>query len=110
MGSATLFLPAATTTSAILLFGIVYGFGYGGNGALLGPLIADLFGVSGLNTAFGLMSTSFALSGLFFPYPAGVTYDAFETYTPIFVACGLLGVSGAGLVAAAGRLKGQLVP
>lgn len=110
MGGATLLLPAATTTSALVLFGIVYGLGYGGNGALLGPLIADLFGASGLNTAFGLMSTSFALSGLFFPYLAGVTYDTIGTYTPIFVACGLLGVGGAGLVATGGRLEGQLVP
>jgi MFS transporter, OFA family, oxalate/formate antiporter len=105
MGAATLALPVLDTAAALLAFAVVYGFTYGGNGALLAPLTADLFGRENINAVFGLLSTSLGLSGLVSPYVAGVGHDALGTYTPAFVAAGLAALVGAGAIVAAGRLR-----
>ena len=106
MGLATLALPAVGSRWAVGLFALVFGLGYGGNGALLAPLVADLFGTTNLNTTFGLASTSFAVSGLLAPWLAGSGYDVLGTYLPAFLASGVAALLGAGLVAMAGRGNG----
>lgn len=103
MGVSTLALPAARSTWAIGLFAVVFGLAYGGNGALIAPLVADVFGTTNINTTFGLVSISFAVSGLFAPFLAGVGYDTMGTYLPAFLASGVLALLGAGLVVVAGR-------
>jgi MFS family permease len=102
MGATTLALPLVDSAAGLFAFAVVYGAGYGGNGALLSPLTTDLFGTANPNAVFGLVSLSFAVSGLVAPWAAGLTYDATGTYAPAFVAAGALGLVGAGLVAAAG--------
>ncbi|WP_101297345.1 MFS transporter [Halegenticoccus soli] len=108
MGLATVALAFATTPLAVFAFAVVFGAAYGGNGALLSPLTADLFGTANINVLFGLVSTAFAVSGLLAPFAAGVAYDALATYVPAFVAAGSLAVFGAGLVAWAGRRERAL--
>lgn len=108
MGLTLLLLPLAVAPLAVFGFAVVYGVGYGGNGALLSPLVADMFGTTDLNTLFGVMSLAFAVSGLLAPPIAGTIHDAVGTYVPVFVGVGLLGLVGAALVAAAGRLTDEL--
>lgn len=105
MGLSTLALPAIDAAVPLLGFAAVYGLAYGGNGALLAPLTADLFGRSNINAVFGLVSLSLGISGLVSPYVAGVGYDVLGTYLPAFVAAGAAAVIGAGATAVAGRRR-----
>lgn len=104
MAGTVLLLPAATTPAGVFAFAVVFGIGYGGNGALLSPLIADLFGTAYLDTLFGIVSFSFAVAGLAAPPIAGLGYDLFGSYVRVFVATGAVGFVGTGLVYLAGRI------
>lgn len=104
MGLSTALLPLAGSAAAVFAFAVVYGLAYGGNGALLAPVTADLFGRVNLNAVFGLVSGSFAVAGLLSPSLAGAGYDALGTYDPVFVAVGGAAMVGAGCVFLAGRL------
>ncbi|WP_336136021.1 MFS transporter [Natronomonas amylolytica] len=108
MGSVLLALPLGRTPAVLLALAACFGIGYGGTGALLSSVPADLFGGRNLNTLFGLVSLSFAIPGLLAPAAAGFGFDRFGTYTPVFVASGLVGFLGVLLVAAAARLQGEL--
>lgn len=105
MGLTTLMLPILDTALALLAFGAIYGLAYGGNGALLAPLTADLFGRGNINAVFGLVSMSLGILGLLSPYIAGAGYDTLGTYTPMFLAAGFAALLGAGTIAVAGRLR-----
>ncbi len=105
MGLATALLPLASSVVAIFAFAVVYGLAYGGNGALLAPLTADLFGRANINALFGLVSLSFAVSGLFAPPLAGAGYDVLGSYDLVFIATGLAAVVGALCVVAANRVQ-----
>lgn len=104
MGLAMLAFLAVQSPLLFVGVGALYGLGYGGNGALLSPLTADLFGRANINALFGLVSLAFGLSGLIAPAAAGATYDAMGTYEPAFLVTGVLALAGAAAVAAAGRL------
>ncbi|MEF8806556.1 MFS transporter [Natronomonas sp.] len=108
MGSVLLLLPLARTPAILLALAVGFGIGYGGTGALLSSVPADLFGGRNLNTLFGLISLSFAVPGLLAPAAAGLGFDRLGTYTPVFVATGVVGFVGMLLVAAAARLQGEL--
>lgn len=108
MGVALLVLPLATSAPALLALAVFFGMGYGGTGALLSAVPADLFGGRNLNTLFGLVSLSFAIPGLLGPAAAGFGFDRLGTYTPVFLATGAVGLVGITLVAAAARLRGEL--
>lgn len=105
MGVATVALSGAGTALGLWAFALVYGLAYGGNGALLAPLTADLFGREQLNAVFGLVSVSFGVSGSVAPYLAGVGYARFGSYDPVFVAAGAVAVVGAAAVGAAERVQ-----
>ncbi|WP_458190207.1 MFS transporter [Haladaptatus sp. NG-WS-4] len=104
MGATTLLLAVAVTPLAVFAITIAFGLGYGGNGALLSPLVADLFGTAELNTLYGVMSLAFAISGLLAPPAGGAVRDVLGTYVPVFVGVGILGLAGAGCVAAGSQL------
>ncbi|WP_198665662.1 MFS transporter [Haloprofundus halophilus] len=104
MGLSTVVLAATESAAAVFAFALVYGTAYGGNGALLSPLTADLFGAENINVVFGLVSVSFAISGLLAPPSAGLAYDVFASYAPAFAVSGALGVLGAAMVGVAARL------
>lgn len=109
MGLATVGLLGVRSSAGMVLVAIVYGAAYGGNGALLAPLMADLFGRTDINAVFGLASVAFAVAGLLAPAAGGAVYDALGTYEPALLVSGLLAVIGAGAVAVAGRLAGSPV-
>ncbi|MBP1986506.1 MFS transporter [Halolamina salifodinae] len=103
MGLATLGLVAAGSTLGVVAFAVGFGLAYGGNGALLSPLTAELFGREQINAVFGLLSMAFAVSGLIAPLAAGATYDQWGSYEPAFLVAGLAALVGAGAVWLAGR-------
>ncbi len=109
MGLSTLALPTFDTATSLLVFAAIYGLTYGGNGALLAPLTADLFGRENINAVFGLVSMSLGISGLLSPYVAGAGYDAIGTYTPVFIAAGIAALLGAGAIVIAGRFRTEIV-
>ncbi|WP_247000135.1 MFS transporter [Halosolutus gelatinilyticus] len=103
MGATTLALPIVDSAIGLYAFAVAFGIAYGGNGALLSPLTVDLFGAGNPNAVFGLVSLSFAVSGLTAPWLAGLTFDLAGTYAPAFVGAGIAGLCGAGLIAIAVR-------
>ena len=105
MGLTTVTLAGASTAIGLWAFALAYGLAYGGNGALLAPLTADLFGRDQINAVFGLVSVSFAVSGSIAPYLAGVGYARFGTYDPVFIAAGAVAVVGAAAVGVADRVE-----
>lgn len=104
MGLATLAFVGTHAPLAFVAVAAVYGLAYGGNGALLSPVTADLFGRANINAVFGLVSMAFAIAGLLAPTAAGATYDAAGTYDPAFAVTGGLALLGAASVAVAARL------
>lgn len=103
MGLCLLALPFARGPAAILAVAVVFGVGYGGNGALLSPLVADLFGLDDIGTLYGIASVAFALAGLSAPPLATAAFESLGEYTLVFLVTGAVGLLGAGFVAAAGR-------
>lgn len=77
------------------------GFGYGGMGALLSPAIAEMFGTLNINALFGLVATSFAITGSVVPYLSGAGFDVVGTFTPAFLIAGGAGWAAVGLFLAA---------
>ncbi len=107
MGALLLCLPAATTPALVWGFAALFGVGYGGTGALLSPLAADLFGEHNLERLYGVLSLAFAASGLVAPYLAGLGYEAFGGYDLVFAATGAAGLVGAAGIVVAGRMVGD---
>lgn len=108
MGLATLALPSVETRLLLWVVAGVYGVGYGGNGALLSPLVADLFGEADINTVYGAMSLALAVSGLAAPPLAGLGFEHLGSYGPVWAAFGVLALAGAVCIALAGRARGEL--
>lgn len=108
MGATTAALTVAATPLALYAVVAVYGVGYGGNGALLSPLVADLFGGEDLSTLYGAMSLAFGAAGLAAPPLTGLVYECVGSYDPAFAALGAVGILGAGCIALAGRRTGDL--
>ncbi len=106
MGVALLALPFARAPLALLGVAALFGLSYGGNGALLSPLVADLFGADRLGTLYGLASVAFAVSGLLASPLASLGYGTLGTYLPVFLVTGVVGIAGAACIAGAGRLRG----
>lgn len=106
MGAGLLALPFARDPTALFAVAVCFGIGYGGNGALLSPLIADLFGTDQLGTLYGLASIAFAVAGLAAPPLATAGYGALGSYRPVFLATGAVGLAGAACIGAAGLLRG----
>ncbi|MFB6095023.1 MAG: MFS transporter [Halodesulfurarchaeum sp.] len=101
----------AVTTGSLSLVGstwelwaiaVAFGIGYGGAGALLSPLLADLFGAENLGTVYGIASISFAVAGLTAPPLAGIGYGVFGGYGIVFLATGVVGLIGTALIWGAG--------
>lgn len=108
MALALFVLPLASAPLLLLSIAVFFGVGYGGTGALLSAVPADLFGDRNLNTLFGLLSLSFGVPGLLGPFAASWGFDRFGTYEPVFVTTGVVGLAGVGLIAGAARLEGEL--
>lgn len=104
LSGATAWLGVASGSEQFLAAVALFGVGYAGCGGLIGAVTADLFGERALDTLFGVLSVSFAVSGLFAPPLAGLWFEAVGSYRVAFVAIGLVGAAGAGCVALGARV------
>lgn len=102
MALSLLALPLVRGPYALVGLAVLFGVGYGGNGALLSPLVADLFGTADIGTLYGVASVAFAVAGLLAPPLASLGFQRLGTYTPVFLAVGVVGLAGTAAVAVAG--------
>ena len=97
---AALVLVLATKGELMLyLFGVVYGFGFGGCIASESPLVAELFGLSSHGLILGVIAFSFLLGGAFGPFLLGYIFDIAGNYQWGFLACGVASFIGLMLAA-----------
>lgn len=87
----------------VLAMSALFGFGYAGLGALMTPVMAELFGAENLNGLFGVASVSSAFAGALGPYLANLSFDLYGTYIPVFLGMALISVLSAGLFLLAWR-------
>ena len=65
-------------------FAIVYGFLWGGSGAVVTALIGDVFGTRSLGAIMGMMSAGWALGAAIGPAMGGYIFDASGSYFAAF--------------------------
>jgi len=104
VGVGTLVLTILSTELALLVGVFVFGLGYGGAGALLSPMLADLFGTANINALFGVTSAAFAITGSVGPFLAGLSYDLAGSFVPGYLLGALLALGAAPTVLLAERL------
>ncbi len=74
----------------LYLFGIVFGFAYGGTMALQPLLAAELFGLSSLGVILGSVTFAYTIGGAAGPVLAGHIFDITGSYRLAFLACAVL--------------------
>lgn len=107
MGGGVILLLSMPESSGVLAAAVIFGFGWGIQIGLLAPLIADLFGTLSINALLGLALGSAAISGSLGPYIAGLTFDHFGTYRPVFLGAAVIAVIGGACGLAAARLESR---
>jgi len=75
------FMPASYT--ALVIFAVILGIGYGGSVALSAAVVADLFGVHGLGAMLGVIYGGSAFSSLAWPPLAGYIVDRTGSYSGV---------------------------
>jgi MFS family permease len=65
-------------------FAVVYGFLWGGSGAVITALIGDVFGTRSLGAIMGMMSAGWALGAAIGPAVGGYIFDASGSYFTAF--------------------------
>jgi OFA family oxalate/formate antiporter-like MFS transporter len=106
IGTGALLVPLAGVPLALITVVALMGVGYGGMGALISPVIAELFGTLNINALFGLVALSFAITGSVAPYVAALIFDATGSFIPAFIAGGVLGWVAVGVFVVVGRVGG----
>lgn len=89
-GTSAFSATVVASPRALLVVAALMGIGFGGVGALIATVIAELFGTLNINALFGLVSLSFAITGSLAPYTAAYLYDALGSFVPAFVGGGAL--------------------
>jgi MFS family permease len=75
------------------VFAAVFGFAYGGLGAILSPLVADLFGLRAHGAILGITGFANQIGGAIGPVMAGAVFDTTGSYHIAFlafIACGVV--------------------
>ncbi len=93
--SVTFLLFGVIATSQLMLYvaAACLGWGFAATLALFPTLTSICFGIEHLGVNFGLVFTAFAF-GAFAPTVGSLVYDATGTYTPVFMAAGVLAAAG----------------
>ncbi|MFC1913061.1 MFS transporter [Chloroflexota bacterium] len=84
---ALLWLLFAREMWAFYPFAIVFGFAFGGYGALISLLAADLFGLKSLGVILGSINFTITIGAAIGPAVAGLIFDISGSYQPAFLAC-----------------------
>lgn len=82
-----LWLLFARDMWSFYLFAIVFGFAFGGYGALISLLIAELFGLKSLGFILGSINSTITMGGAIGPVIAGWIFDIGGSYQPVFLVC-----------------------
>jgi MFS family permease len=82
-----IWLMQADSLWKLYVFGIVFGFGYGGLSCLQSLMAAELFGLVSLGLITAVFSLSFNLGGAIGPVLAGHIFDISDSYTWAFIVC-----------------------
>lgn len=80
-----LFLIWAKSSWSLYLFGVVFGFSYGGWVALFLPLTGEVFGLKYLGTIFGGITVAAGVGSAIGPTAAGYIFDVTDSYTLAFL-------------------------
>ncbi len=78
----------------LYLFGVVFGFAYGGTMALFSPTVAELFGLKSQGV---ILATAACLGGIgaaIGPVMGGHIFDVTGKYTPAFLICAVIAAIG----------------
>ena len=94
MSAALFWLVLATGTWILLIFVVIFGFAYGGLGAVASPLVAGLFGLSSHGLIFGVINVGFTIGGFIGPFLAGHIFDVTSSYQLAFLISAALGIIG----------------
>jgi len=78
----------------LYLFAAIFGFGYGGQAALMSPIVAELFGLRAHGTILGMVAFGAAIGGAIGPLLAGYIFDITSSYHLAFLVCVALNVVG----------------
>lgn len=79
---------------ALYLFGVVFGFAYGGTITLFSPTVAELFGLKSQGV---ILATAACLGGIgaaIGPVMGGHVFDATGRYSPAFLICAVIAAIG----------------
>ncbi len=87
---AFLWLQLARELWMLYLFGIVFGFAYGGTMTLQPLLAAELFGLSSLGVILGGVTFVYTIGGAAGPVLAGYIFDVTGSYSLAFLICAVL--------------------
>ncbi len=105
MLAALLWLQLADAVWMFYLFGIVFGFAYGGIITLQLLLAAELFGLSSLGVTLGSVAFSFTIGGAVGPVLSGRIFDVYGSYRLAFLVCAIIATLGILLVLSLTPLK-----
>lgn len=72
---------------ALYLFGIIFGFSYGGSSTLQSLVLVELFGLTSLGVLLGNLSFSVCIGGAFGPAVSGYLFDLSGSYQLPFLIC-----------------------
>lgn len=91
---ALLCLQFTRELSMFYLFAAIFGFGYGGEVALISPIVAELFGLTALGTTLGVVSFTYHTGCAIGPFLVGSLFDITGGYHMGFVVCLIISVIG----------------
>jgi MFS family permease len=91
---ALLWLAFAGEVWMLYLFGVVFGFSYGGGGALFSPAVAEYFGLRSHGVIMGAAGLFGAIGNALGPFLAGLIFDKSGSYQLAFLICAAVGAIG----------------
>ena len=94
MSAALFWLLVAREVWMLYLFAIIFGFGYGGQAALMSPVVAELFGLRAHGVILGTTVFSVTMGGAIGPLLAGYIFDITSSYHLAFLVCVAVSVLG----------------
>ena len=80
-GLSILIITNANDILSYIIFGIIFGFCYGGWIPIFPSKLKDFFGTTNAGQIFGVFGTSFSISAIIGPPLAGFLVDQFHTYS-----------------------------
>ncbi|MBI2831241.1 MAG: MFS transporter [Chloroflexi bacterium] len=94
MTAALFWLQVAREPWMLYLFAAIFGFGYGGEVAMISPVVAELFGMKTLGAKLGVVNFNYHLGLTTGPLLGGRIFDVTGSYYSAFLLAGMLGVIG----------------